>query len=237
MAKRKNTTAKRVQEVDATPFRLPDVTVPPEVDNDAWDDDGLTFRQREFVRALVGPAGGNATRAAEMAGYKSENVNSLRVTACQNLTKPNVQRAINRAMAEKHASPEWVKASLADVASSSMANFLKPDEKGEFILDLEKAAEAGALGQIKEYKEEVLSTGGEAKLIKRTIKIHDRLPALRTLVEMSGMLVQRHQHTVAQTPDADLLKRILSDPQFGDIGNTLARRMAVDARCDGESAN
>jgi hypothetical protein len=46
----------------------------PEDEGDApWDEDWLTLKQRLFVKAFVGPAAGNATKAAEMAGYSDSN--------------------------------------------------------------------------------------------------------------------------------------------------------------------
>lgn len=190
MAKKpKKTTKKRVQAEAERPFELPTVKVAHEVDEDGWDDDGLTTRQRAFVEALVGPAGGNATKAAELAGYRSENRNALGVTASENLGKPNVQEAIGRALAKKKLTPEWAKDQLVDLCRASMSNFLKVDEKGIATLDFAKAAAMGAIGQIKEYYEEGIQTGdGEATIIKRKIKIHDRTSALGMLLKLHGLL-------------------------------------------------
>lgn len=178
------------------PPKIPNVAVTPEIDEDGWEDDGLTIRQRLFVDALLGPAGGCATKAAEMAGYRSDNRKALRVTACENLVKPNVQAAISRAYVKLRSSPEWTKAGVLDVASSSFANFLTLGENGEPKVDFNKAAEAGAFGQIKEYREEVMKVGdSEVSVIKRMIKIHDRTPALALLMKFHGMLIDRTEHS------------------------------------------
>jgi hypothetical protein len=49
----------------------------------------LTLKQRRFCEAYVREAYGNATEAARIAGYKG-NHNTLKVVACENLTKPNL---------------------------------------------------------------------------------------------------------------------------------------------------
>lgn len=48
----------------------------------------LTYKQRKFVELYDG----NATKAARLAGYKDRP--SIRVTACENLTKPSVKAAL-----------------------------------------------------------------------------------------------------------------------------------------------
>lgn len=53
----------------------------------------LTEKQRRFVEAYMGEAAGNATEAARIAGYTGDDV-TLRVTAHENLTKPNIREAI-----------------------------------------------------------------------------------------------------------------------------------------------
>jgi hypothetical protein len=67
-------TKKRVQATENLPAPvIPQVEVRPERDDEPWDEEGLTIRQRLFVDKLTGEAGGNATQAAELAGYSSEN--------------------------------------------------------------------------------------------------------------------------------------------------------------------
>lgn len=56
----------------------------------------LTPKQQAFVNAYTGPARGNATEAARMAGYKG-SPNTLRVVGAENLTKPAIAEAIHAA--------------------------------------------------------------------------------------------------------------------------------------------
>ncbi len=58
----------------------------------------LRERERRFVDALIGEAGGNGARAARLAGYRARN---LRPQASRLLTKGNVQRAIAERQAER----------------------------------------------------------------------------------------------------------------------------------------
>lgn len=195
-SKGKRTTAKRVAQEDAKPFALPTVPVKPEVDEDAWGEDRLTFKQRLFVQFYVGEAAGNASKAARMAGYRSENTNALRVTAFQTLTSPNVQRAVARLMSAKFGSPEDVRAGIAEIANSNAADYLKSDANGKLVFDLERMAECGALGLINRIEEDVLTAGdGGATIIKRKVRLYDRLKALELLAKLNGQLVEQHRHS------------------------------------------
>jgi phage terminase small subunit len=180
------TTAKKVQANEDKPF-VPTIAIKPEVDEGEWDADGLTVRNRSFVDALVGPAGGNASKAAEMAGYNCENRNSLRATASEILTKPNVARAIALALAKRRLTPEWAKNRLADIAGADMNNFMvtATDDDGNAYpkIDFERAAALGALGQIREYDPE-----------KGKIRLHDPTPALVTILKLFGLITDKHEH-------------------------------------------
>lgn len=190
-AKRKKITKKQAQESERKPF-IPNVEVHPEIDEGPFDDDGLSVRQRLFVAALAGPSGGNQGRAAEMAGYRSDNRNALYATASRLLRSVKVKEALSRALARRRATPEWAKEGLIELASSSMANFIVVDDKGEASIDFEGANAAGALGQLKEYREEGIGTGdGTAHIIKRSIKVHDRTAALGILLKLHGLLKDR----------------------------------------------
>ena len=201
--KRKNITRKAVRESEDKVY-VPKVDVKPDIDEDGWESGSgdLTIRQRSFVEALVGPAGGNATKAAEMAGYASENRIALQVTASRLLSNAMVQEAIAHALAKRRASPEWCKNQLIDLAQSSMKNFISVGDDGEPRLDFVKAASLGALGQIKEFKEEgIKGADGELSVVKRTIKIHDRHAALQTLAKLHGLVSE-----TPPVPDKDAIK-------------------------------
>jgi hypothetical protein len=185
---RKRVSAKLIRDTEDLPPRPPTGTfaAKPEPDDDEWGKDGLTHKQREFVKAYVGPAAGNASRAAEMAGYRSDNRESLRVTASENLTKPNVQRAVAKALARRHGGPKWTRAGLVEIARASLADFLGIDGQGKVKIDLRLAQAAGALGLLKKVRVRETDMGQEV-----TIETYDRMAALKTLAEMHGLLRPR----------------------------------------------
>lgn len=192
MAKRKNITKRLVQAKEKTPF-VPNVTVKPDTDDAPWDNDGLTIRQRAFVEALVGPAGGNATKAAEMAGYASDNRLALQVTASETLSKPMVQEAIARGLARKRMTPEWADERLYELASSSFRNFSELTPEGDMKVNWPQAFAHGAVGQISEVTEEILEASGSSKVIRRKLKMHPPHKALETIQKLTGRLKNEPQ--------------------------------------------
>lgn len=194
-SKGKRTTAKRVEAEDKRPIELPKIDAKPEIDEDVWGDDSLTHKQRLFVKFYVGEASGNASKAARLAGYRDDNSDSLKQTAHETLTKPYVQRAIAREMAKRFGSAEDVRNGIAEIANANAADYLKPGADGKLHFDLERMAEAGALGLIHRIEDDVLPVaGGDAVIIKRKLKLYDRLRALELLAKLNGQLIDRHEH-------------------------------------------
>lgn len=63
------------------------------------DEEGFTKMQRAFLRAYLGPARYNATKAAKMAGYSERTAYSI---GSELTKKPHIRRAID-AHLEEHA--------------------------------------------------------------------------------------------------------------------------------------
>lgn len=63
----------------------------------------LTLKQQAFVSALIGPAKGNATEAARLAGYRGSE-NTLGVVGIQNIRNPKIMEMIeaHRSKVEKN---------------------------------------------------------------------------------------------------------------------------------------
>jgi phage terminase small subunit len=57
----------------------------------------LSERERRFVEAYMGPCAGNATKAAESAGYSPKTARQI---ASRLLTKANIRAAVNEARAD-----------------------------------------------------------------------------------------------------------------------------------------
>jgi hypothetical protein len=190
-------TTKAVQSTEGLPPRtLPNVTVKPEVDEGPWGDDGLTQKQRLFVMHLLGAAGGNASKAAKLAGYSDSHEKALGALSSRTRAMPHVQAAIDRELARRQLTPDDIVGGLFARARANLGNFYRRDDDGKLVFDLEHAADLGAMGQLKEIREEVIKGGdGPAVVISRTVKIHDPVPALTTLAKIQGMLKDKVEHS------------------------------------------
>lgn len=195
-------TAKAVQAVENKAAPLPKIEHKPDIDNDPADAEGLTIRQRLFVMAITGPDIANATAAAERAGYQADNRDSLKVTASRLLTYANVQRAIATELGKKASSPEWAENRAFYHARADMANFLSVDDTGEPRFDWAKAAASGAIGHVREYKEDGIDGDGGPAVIKRSFKLIDPQKALETVLRLHGKLkdVTKHEGNVGFHP-------------------------------------
>jgi phage terminase small subunit len=100
---------------------------------------GLTLKQQRFADAYVGEAKGNATKAAQIAGYKGTN-ETLRYVGCENLTKPNILAYINTRI-----KPEMIKNRLTvDMVLDDLAWALeKAREQGKLREFLEACNQRG----------------------------------------------------------------------------------------------
>lgn len=209
----KRVTAKQVQAAEDKPFVASSVPVQAEIDEDAWGDDGLTLKQRRFCEYYVGEAGGVGVKAAKLAGYRDDNYHVLGATAHENLKKPKIRSYIGMLLARQGMTPDFLRSRLATLAAASMDNFATIGPDGDVQLDLRQAAELGALGQLKEIREEVVKGDGKFTVLKRTIKVHDPIGAIRTLAEMHGMLSGQ-----SQEPDRVIQRRPIR-PGLADADN------------------
>jgi hypothetical protein len=190
MAKRrkKRITTKQVQATENTPPpAIPHVEVRPETDEDAWGENGLTIRQQKFVDAIIGPAGGNATKAAEMAGYASDNRIALKSTAARLLTFVNVREAIARRLASANLTADWVRQMTAALAASNMGSFLTLGDDGKPIIDWKQAEARGAFVQIRKYKEKGIEVNSKVEIVERQIETHNPSPYLQLLARLLGL--------------------------------------------------
>lgn len=229
----KRITTKHVQATENLPApAVPQVDAKPEIDEDPWDAEGLTLKQRRFCEAYVGPAAGNATRAAQMAGYRDDNRHSLEATASENLRKPALRSFIGRLIARQGVGVEYLKSRLAQLAQSSLDNCCTIDRDGEVVVDMKMAAELGALGQIKELSDEILKTGGECSTIRRKVKLHDPTKAIELLLRMHGAIIDRHEHSGSiehKHAVQPAMEKILGDPK------NLAHARALRASMNGSN--
>lgn len=180
------------------------------------DDDvlveGLTVKEWKFVEAYLGPAFGDATQAAALAGYPDDNRYRLKAQGWALVNRPRVHSAIVMRMHEMFDDPSWTRNRLIQVAASSLANFLTlvPGEDGKpaaAVVDLDKALQAGALGQLKKFDPE-----------SGAIETHNPVPALVALAKLQGLWVEKGEmkilgnleHKVEIRP---MMGKLLADPK------------------------
>lgn len=144
---------------------------------------GLSAMQRTFlVRYLLH---GNATRAAEEAGYAHPNTQGPRL-----LKNPKIREAIDEFFHDQEMSAKEVVARLSKQARGSLADFIRfpTNEHGEDIwgvephLDLRKAQRANMLDLIKKLKQKrttrIDQEGTETVDEWTEIELHDAQSAL-----------------------------------------------------------
>jgi hypothetical protein len=185
----KRITAAMVQKTENLPAPVPNVPVTIEPDDDELElGQMLTLRQRLFVEAYIGPAALNGSKAAQMAGYRSENVYGLSLAAQRLLNNPIVQEAIAAGIARKRMSIDWCQDRLVLLASSSMTNFVTIDEQGRIKIDWLRAQQYAAIGQIAEIQEDAVGIGEDREVIRTRFKLHSPVKALEALIRLQAAL-------------------------------------------------
>lgn len=145
--------------------------------------DKLTPKQSLFVKEYLVDL--NATQAAIRAGYSPK---TARVTAAENLTKANIQTAIDEAMKERaerlEISQDKVLREIALVAFGRLSNVLTQTSDGDVFVDLSAMSESD-----KALLSEVQCTKhvtDESTTVTTKIKANDRLKALDMLMRHLG---------------------------------------------------
>lgn len=144
----------------------------------------MTKKQKRFVEEYWIDL--NATQAAIRAGYSPD---SARDIGCENLTKPNIKAAIDRAMAERSRrtgiNQDRVIQEIAKLA------FLNPVD----VIDMDEATVRGEAHRddtacIASVKVKNIPTDDGA-ITEREVKTYDKLKALELLGKHLGMFTDR----------------------------------------------
>lgn len=139
----------------------------------------LTKKQKLFIDEYLIDL--NATQAAIRAGY---SVESARDIGCENLTKPNIQQAIAKAMAERSkrtgVNQDRVVLELAKIAFVKMTDIV--DSNGK-IKDTATDDDLSCIESVR-YKHSDTDTGYS---VEREVKISPKLKALELLGKHLGM--------------------------------------------------
>ena len=140
----------------------------------------MTKKQKVFVEEYLIDL--NATQAAIRAGY---SVDSARDIGCENLTKPNIQEAIAKAMAERSkrtgVNQDRVVLELAKIAFVNAKNVIDAED-GSIRAD----ATEDDLACVQSVKVKKMD-GEKGYSEEREVKLYDKLRALEKLGQHLGM--------------------------------------------------
>lgn len=140
----------------------------------------LNKKQQQFVDEYLIDL--NATQAAIRAGY---SVNSARDIGCENLTKPNIQEAVAKAMAERSKrtgiSQDRIVLELAKLAFVNPNDLIDPEDAS-----IRAGASEDDLACIQSVKVKTMD-GDKGTSTEREIKLNDKMKALELLGKHLGM--------------------------------------------------
>lgn len=140
----------------------------------------LNRKQQQFVDEYLIDL--NATQAAIRAGY---SVNSARDIGCENLTKPNIQEAIAKAMAERSKrtgiSQDRIVLELAKLAFVNANDLIDPEDAS-----IRAGASEDDLACIQSVKVKTMD-GEKGTSTEREIRLNDKMKALELLGKHLGM--------------------------------------------------
>lgn len=139
----------------------------------------LTYRQRAFVNHYLAN-GGNASKAAEAAGYAAPGQEGHRL-----LKNAEIQAEIAARTASLAMSADEALKRLADRARVSLVDFYDVDDDGHLVLNLQRARETGKLKLL-----DGISCDARGNLI---LKLPDRTKALELIGRNLGLWVDRVQ--------------------------------------------
>ena len=178
----------------------------------------LTPKQARFVQEYLIDL--NAAQAAIRAGYSAK---TARVICHENLTKPDIAAAIEKAMAERaeraELTGEMVVDELRKIGFANMADYMKSTPQGDPYLDFSGLTR----DQTAALREVTVEDVGGGKRVK--FKLHDKRAALVDLGRHLGLFDAKHKQ-----PDAPV------EVDVDDMRETILRaldRLAAAQREEG----
>jgi phage terminase small subunit len=154
----------------------------------------LTPKQVRFVQEYLIDL--NAAQAAIRAGYSAK---TARVMGHENLTKPDIAAAIEKAMSERaertRLTGDMVVDELRKIGFANMLDYMKSTPEGDPYLDFSALTrDQGAVLQEVTVEDFVDGRGEDARAVKRVkFKLHDKQAALVSLGRHLGMFVTKHR--------------------------------------------
>ena len=155
----------------------------------------LTPKQARFVQEY--PIDLNAAQAAIRAGYSAK---TARVIGHENLTKPNIAAAIEKAKEVRaqrtRLTSDMVVDELRKIAFANMADYMKSTPEGDPCLDFSRLTREQTAALAEVTVEHFLDHRGEkARSVRRVkFKLHDKRAALVDLGRHLGIFVHKPDH-------------------------------------------
>lgn len=145
----------------------------------------MTKKQKRFVEEYLIDL--NATQAAIRAGYSTQAAKEI---GCENLTKPNIQTAIDKAIAERSkrtgVNQDRVVLELAKIAFVNMSDFMDMD-----TVTIKDTATNEDLATVSSVKVKTFPTKTGELGVEREIRTHDKIRALELLGKHLGMFTDK----------------------------------------------
>jgi phage terminase small subunit len=176
----------------------------------------LSARQQLFVQYYTGEAEGNATRAAELAGYKGGE-RACAVMGSNLLRSPNILKAIETATAEVRSKL------IAD--RRERQEFLTKVMRGDDDVDEEVVMSVSVGGGM----------GSNIERVRKEVSARDRLKATELLGKLQGDYVTNVKVESADGLRAmlDQLKKLMSPGAFLELVQALAKVSTVEGHLQG----
>ncbi len=172
----------------------------------------LTLKQQKFIDAYLGEANGNATKAAQLAGYAG-NDESIRVEGSRLLTNANVRAEIEKRFKENCMGAKEVLGRLADQARGAGAYIDTSLGKSKPFFDVERMVRDGKGHLVKSIK---YTNRGQC-----SIELYDAQAALTSIGRHHVLFTDKTEHSgeigIRNLGDItdDELNRLLSEGTEG----------------------
>lgn len=152
----------------------------------------LTGKQKLFADLYLSEAHFNATKAAELAGYKGNN-STLRSIASENLTKPNIRAYIDNGLEALTMPSNVVLTRLTEIAEGDIKDLC--DDEGNFSFELAKKRRKTHLIKKLKRKRTIRQKKTESTDSMRSFLAEDEIEEIETETEIIYEEVEFELHS------------------------------------------
>ncbi len=147
----------------------------------------LTNKQRAWLAAYLGN-GGNATKAAQAAGYSGDS-GGWRSRGAENVANRSIRAHLDAEMAQHAMGRPEVLWRKAQIARADIDDFLA--EADATTLDLEQARRLGVMPLVRELTREEWYDKDGTLHVEVKVKLYDKQAALRDLARIHGLFTDK----------------------------------------------